>query len=168
MGRDKALLPMANEPMAVRVVHALEEAGAREVVCVGGDTAALRALGLNAIEDDYPDGGPLGGVISGLSRSDEHITLVAPCDLLEPDPAAFVALVAALMRSDALVAVPTVDGVWRPLPAAFREESRRGLVEAFEAGERAVHRAIGRLAFVAVDVGPLPDADTPEDFPEPL
>ena len=32
-------------------------------------------------------------------------------------------------------------------------------------GERAVHRAMERLDFVAVDVGALADADTPEDLP---
>jgi molybdopterin-guanine dinucleotide biosynthesis protein A len=165
MGRDKALLPIANAPMAVRVVRALEEAGALDVVCVGGDTPALTALGLDAIDDDYPEGGPLGGVISGLSHADEQVTLITPCDLTEPDPAAFRSLVAVLLQSDALVAVPIVGGVWRPLPAAFRAGSRRGLLEAFEAGERAVHRAIERLDFVSADVGPLPDANSPEDLP---
>jgi molybdopterin-guanine dinucleotide biosynthesis protein A len=164
MGRDKALVRIAREPMAVRVVRALEEAGAVDVVCVGGDTAALAALGLDTIEDEYPDGGPLGGLISGLSHTDGHIVLVTPCDLLAPEAAAFRLLVGTLLQSDALVAVPIVGGVWRPLPAAFRAASRPRLVDAFEAGERAVHRAIERLAFVAADVGPMADADTPEDL----
>jgi molybdopterin-guanine dinucleotide biosynthesis protein A len=167
MGRDKALLSIAGAPMAVRVVRALEEAGARSVVCVGGDSAALAALGLETIEDDYPDGGPLGGLVSGLSHTDGPVALVTPCDLLAPDAAAFRVLVATLMQSDALIAVPIVDGAWRPLPAAFRAAARPLLLDAFEAGERAVHRAIERLAFVAADVGPLTDADTPEDLQGP-
>jgi molybdopterin-guanine dinucleotide biosynthesis protein A len=167
MGRDKALLPIEREPMAVRVVRALDAAGARKVVCVGGDSAALAALGLETIGDDYPDGGPLGGLISGLGHTDEPVALVTPCDLLAPDAAAFRLLVETLLQSEALVAVPIVDGAWRPLPAAFRAASCPSLIEAFETGERAVHRAIERLAFVTVDVGPLPDADSPEDLPDP-
>ena len=141
------------------------DAGATEVACVGGDVVALRALGHVAIDDDDPDEGPLGGVLTGLAWAREPITVVAPCDLVIPSERPFRELVAALITSDTLAAVPIVDGRWRPLPAALRAESRSTLAEAFADGERAVHRAMERLDFVAVDVGALPDADSPEDLP---
>ena len=166
MGRDKALLRIDGEPMAIRAAHALQQAGAVEVVCVGGDLEALRALGLVALDDAYPNAGPLGGVLEGMAWANEHVTVITPCDLVAPSAAAFAKLVDALLSSDALAAVPVVDGQWRPLPIALRAAASPLLSEAFAEGERAVHRAIERLIFVAVDVGPLTDADTPEDLPD--
>jgi molybdopterin-guanine dinucleotide biosynthesis protein A len=166
MGRDKALLPIDDAPMASRVVRALSDAGATEVACVGGDVVALRALGHFAFDDDSPESGPLGGVLTSLRWASAEITVVTPCDLVDPSARPFRERVAALISSDALAAVPIVDGRWRPLPAAFRTEARPALATAFEEGERAVHRAIERLDFVAVDVGALPDADSPEDLPD--
>ena len=166
MGRDKALLPIGDEPMARRVVRALKDAGAVEVACVGGDVEALRALGHVAIDDGYPDAGPLGGVLTGMTWASEQVTVVTPCDLLAPSAGPFRALVAALVSSDAMAAVPIVDGQWRPLPAAFRAAARPTLAATFAEGERAVHRAVERLDFLAVDVGALPDADTPGDLPD--
>jgi molybdopterin-guanine dinucleotide biosynthesis protein A len=135
------------------------------VACVGGDVAALRALDLVAIDDEDPDAGPLGGILSGMAWAREGITVVTPCDLLDPSARPFRELVAALVAGDVTAAVPIVDGRWRPLPAALRRSARPVLSEAFGAGERAVHRAMERLDFVAVDVGALTDADSPEDLP---
>jgi molybdopterin-guanine dinucleotide biosynthesis protein A len=165
MGRDKALLRIDGEPMAVRAAHALTEAGAVEVVCVGGDMEALQALGLVALDDEHPNAGPLGGVLTGMAWATEQITLVTPCDLLVPSAQPFRELVAALAAGEAMAAVPIVEGRWRPLPAALRSSARVELADAFAEGERAVHRAMERLVVVAVDVGPLTDADTPEDLP---
>jgi molybdopterin-guanine dinucleotide biosynthesis protein A len=166
MGRDKALLAIDGEAMAVRVARALTDAGATEVVCVGGDTDALRALGLVAIADDHPDAGPLGGILTGLARAASEIIVVTPCDLVSPSERPFRDLVAKVVAGRVTAAVPIVDGQWRPLPMALRTSARDVLAEAFARGERAVHRAMERLDFVTVDVGALRDADTPEDLPD--
>jgi molybdenum cofactor guanylyltransferase len=164
MGRDKALMPIDGVPMAKRVAGALEQAGAATVTCVGGDLVALRALGLVAVVDEW-EAGPLGGVISSLGATGASLSLLAPCDLLDPNPSALRELVVALHHTDdAMVAVPVVGGVWRPLPAAIRTSCRAQLLEAFNAGERAVHRAIDPLPRVEVAAGPFADADTPEDL----
>jgi molybdopterin-guanine dinucleotide biosynthesis protein A len=165
MGHDKALLRIDGEAMAVRAEHALKDAGAVEVACIGGDLGALRALGLVALDDEFPNAGPLGGVLTAMAWAREEITVVTPCDFLMPEAQAFRDLVAALVSSDAMAAMPIVDGQWRPLPAAVRTRVRPALFDVFARGERAVHRAMERLDFVAVDVGVLADADTPEDLP---
>ncbi len=165
MGTDKALLEIDGVAMAVRVADALRAAGAGAIVSVGGDAAALRALGLDHVPDDDPDGGPLAGVVTALAHSAAAVTLVAPCDLVAPAPAPFAALVAALATPAAMVAVPVVDGRWRPLPAAFRAAARASLAAAFASGERALHRAIEHVGFTAVDgLASLGDADTPGDL----
>lgn len=167
MGQDKALLTVGGTAMAVAVANALERAGASSVVCVGGDLERLRALGLAAAADEREGTGPLGGLVSALELAGESLALVTPCDLVEPDAAAFAALVSALRADPGLdIAVPVADGVWRPLPCAVRTATVTPAVrDAFDRGERAVHRALQALTRVEVAVGALRDADTPEDLP---
>jgi len=166
MGRDKALLAIDGTPMALRVADALERAGATRVRCVGGDRTALRAVGLDVVDDDHPGAGPLGGILTALRVSTAPVTLVSPCDLIEPPPDGFAALMAALGTTPlALVSVPSTDGAWRPLPCALRRTALAELGAAFDVGERAVHRAFAALERVEVESGPFPDADTPGDLP---
>jgi molybdopterin-guanine dinucleotide biosynthesis protein A len=61
MGRDKALLPLDGLPLAVRVAQALGEAGAAEVVAVGGDRDGLASWDLPAVPDRWPGEGRAGG-----------------------------------------------------------------------------------------------------------
>jgi molybdopterin-guanine dinucleotide biosynthesis protein A len=166
MGRDKALVTVEGEPMARRVARALRAAGADDVVCIGGDALALRAIGLEVVPDAQPDEGPLGGVHDALVWSSAPVTVIAPCDLVAPDAASFRALVDALAGAvDANAAVPIVDGRWRALPVALRAAAAPALTAQFDAGERALHRAIACIQFVEVDAGLLTDADEPGDLP---
>ena len=166
MGRDKALVEIDGVPMARRVTDELERAGAARVRCVGGDAAALTAFGLDALDDEHPGAGPLGGLLVALRASTLHITLVAPCDLIDPRREGFAELVEALDDSArAQAAVPLVEGTWRPLPCALRSTALTALDDAFAAGERAVRRGLAELERVEVDAGSFPDADTPDDLP---
>jgi molybdopterin-guanine dinucleotide biosynthesis protein A len=143
-------------PLAQRVVAALRAAGAAPVLTVGAG---------GEIPDHVAGAGPLAGVLAALDSSPADLLVVAPCDLLAPDAAAFEALVAALdAHPGALAAVPALD---RPLPLALRRAARVGLLEAFERGERSLRGALGPLAPVVVDLpdGALADADAPEDLP---
>jgi len=155
MGRDKAALLVGGEAMADRVAAALVAAGALDVARIGGAAGD--------VDDDHPGAGPLGGVLTALRWSEAAITVVAPCDLLDPRPATFVALVAAL-DPGAVAAVPAAD---RPLPVALRASAADALGAAFAAGERSLHRALAALAVVTVPVEPaaIADADTPDDLP---
>ncbi len=98
MGRDKALLPVGTPPtaLAVRVAGALRAGACPDITCVGGDLAALRALGLDAVPDDHPGEGPLGGVLTGLRTAALGIVLVLACDLPAIDGATVRGLVTAL------------------------------------------------------------------------
>jgi molybdopterin-guanine dinucleotide biosynthesis protein A len=135
-------------------VAALRAAGAVDVARIGGPAGD--------VADQHPGAGPLGGVLTALSWSDEQVTVVAPCDLLRPDPATFAALVAGL-APDALAAVP---GVERPLPVALRAAAVAPLAAAFAAGERSLHRALRDVAVVtvAVEQTSILDADVPSDL----
>jgi molybdopterin-guanine dinucleotide biosynthesis protein A len=168
MGRDKALLIIDGEAMAVRVAAALRAAGASEVRCIGGDDGALAALGLDVVADDHPGDGPLGALITALSATDLPIVVVAPCDLMSPDPAVANAVLAALVEApEADAAIPVAGGIRQPLDGAYRRSCLAALRRVFAGGERSVKRALDALVIVevtTVSADGLADADTPEDL----
>ena len=170
MGRDKSLIEIGGSPLAVRVARALGAAGAAHVVAVGGDGAALRASGLEAIPDDTPGEGPLGGILTAFRLASDDVVVVLACDLLEASGPAIEAVVTALHRAPrAAVAWPELHGRAQPLHAAWRVSlAGPPLRQAFDAGERSPSRASSALPLVVVHDLPraaLDDADRPEDLP---
>lgn len=170
MGQDKALLAVGGTAMAARVAAALRDAGASEVVAVGGDEAGLQALGLVVRPDEHPGAGPLAATITALRSARTEIVLVAACDLVHPSGAAMVATVAALAgRPEALGAVPVQDGQRQWVHAAWRRApALAALAEAWDRGDRSLWRAAAGLPLVDVpDLAgeALADADEPGDLP---
>jgi molybdopterin-guanine dinucleotide biosynthesis protein A len=168
MGTDKAFVDVGGRPLVTVVAGALREAGAAEVLAVGGDEARLAALGLRAVPDDHPGEGPLGGIVTALRRAQAGIVVVLACDLPWASAAAVRAVVRAVEGADVAVAAGE-GGRPEPLHAAWRRAACLPALEAaFAAGERAPARALAALVVrrVAVpDAGSLRDADRPEDVP---
>lgn len=172
MGRDKALVEREGTALAVRVARALEAGGCDQVRAIGGDGPALEALGLVTVPDRFPGEGPLGGLATALEASPAEATLaLAPCDLLDPQPAAMAALLAALAEAPEEVdaVVPVVDGreewilsVWRVRgPAAAR------VVDLLTAGHRrldAVDLVVRAVRLHELPATAVADADRPEDL----
>jgi molybdopterin-guanine dinucleotide biosynthesis protein A len=171
MGRDKALVEVGGRPLAVGVAQVLREAGAGEVFAVGGDLDALGDLGLQAIPDDHPGEGPLGGLLTALRHASSPVVTVLACDLPNPQPGAIRRVVAALDADEYLVcAIPTVEGRPEPLHGAWRRSGSPEVQAAFDRGERAMHRAIAGLASAEVhgiDPAALADANTPAELAAP-
>lgn len=168
MGRDKALIDIAGEPLAARVAAALAGAGLAPVTCVGGDLVALRQRGLVAVADGHPGEGPLGGVLTALARHPAGGVVVAACDLVAPTvDAVRRLLLAGDQAPDAGVVVPVVAGRCQWLHALWRPSAAPGLTAAFAAGERSVGRAaVANLTVHAyAETDPLADADIARDLP---
>lgn len=169
-GRDKALLPLPPDgtPLAARVLAALRAGGVAEVLSIGGDRDRLAALGFDARADDHPGEGPLAGLLTALRLASFPVVVVASCDLPDLDGDTVRLLVATLhSHPDALAAMPVVDGIPQVLVAAYRQEAAGPLGAAFTGGERALHRALGGLDVVAVDLDDpavVRDVDTPDDL----
>jgi molybdenum cofactor guanylyltransferase len=160
MGRDKAVIDVAGRPMVVRVLDALRGAGAADTAVIGGDAGALERLGLMVVPDGWPGRGPLGGILTAFAWSPQPIVAVLACDLAFLVPDVIADLHGALqgLRQEAGrqadVAMAVTDRR-EPLCAMWRIPScEPALIEAFTAGERAVHRALGALNVVEVAVAP--------------
>ena len=169
MGRDKAMVVVGDRPaLCVVAADALRAGGARSVTAVGGDLPALAALGLDAVPDDHPDEGPLGGLLTALAMPGADPLVVLACDMPDVVGATVRALVDALAGASAAdAAVAVAGGRTQPLTAAYRRRCLSPLRAAYDAGERSVRAASASLQVVAVTglpEAPLRDVDEPADL----
>jgi molybdopterin-guanine dinucleotide biosynthesis protein A len=164
MGRDKAFIEIDGRAMVLIAQRALLDAGASRVVTIGGDTAALAALGLETLSDTAPGEGPLGGIIDALENSDDDLVVVLACDHPTINHHLVRLLVETIADDDA--AVPVVDGTPQPLAAVYARRCLPALRTAFEGGERSPQTALRQLQWRGVhDVDPswVRDVDEPGD-----
>lgn len=161
MGADKALIPVVGVAMARRVADALVSAGCATVVAVGGNPVELSHLGLEFVVDEYPGEGPLGGVLTALSLGSPAV--VVACDLPNLGAVTLRGLIGALGSHDAAIA--RTDQA-EPLCAAWSMRAASLLRARFDAGERAMHRAIEGLdvAWVTVPPAEMRNVNTPGDL----
>ncbi|MFQ6027958.1 MAG: molybdenum cofactor guanylyltransferase [Dehalococcoidia bacterium] len=84
LGRDKAVEPMGGQPLIRRVMDRLSQV-ADGLVVVVADAARGDALPLEQQHqvacDQYPGGGSLGGIFSGLAAMEQEWGLVVACDM---------------------------------------------------------------------------------------
>lgn len=174
MGTDKALLEIDGTALARRVGDALVTAGCEPVVAVGGDTAALRALGFEVVADTHPGEGPLGAIITAieaLAPTGVDVVVALACDLADANPSAVRAVLAPFAASptglDAVV--PRGPERRHMHHVAWHVRALPALRAAFAAGERAPRRVLDQLVVHELSVGDLEarwldDLDTPDDL----
>ncbi|MGL5010390.1 MAG: NTP transferase domain-containing protein, partial [Paracoccaceae bacterium] len=63
-GADKALLPLAGQPLLAHVIARLEPQVERLAVSANGDAARLAAFSLPVLPDDDASMGPLSGILA--------------------------------------------------------------------------------------------------------
>jgi molybdopterin-guanine dinucleotide biosynthesis protein A len=167
MGRDKALVTVDDQPMVAHVTAALRGAGADPVLTIGGDAAALGAIGLDVVPDLHPGEGPLGGLLTAFDALAGHdLVAVVATDLPDLTPAVLAALVDTIGDADAVFAAASA-GRLEPLCGVWRVRSCRPVLEmAFSGGERAVHRALVPLVHHTVPVPAtlLRNVNEPDDL----
>ena len=152
MGTDKALIEIGGRPLVTIARDALRDAGAREVMAVGGDAVVFERLGMRPVVDGWPGEGPLGGVVTALAGALHDIVVVLACDLPRVDSRAVTAVVSALADEEDDAAVPVVDHTPQVLVAAYRRRCGQQLEDALRAGTRRLRDAVDglRVAHVAL------------------
>ncbi len=169
MGRPKALLPIAGEPMLLVVLRALL-AVVNPIVVVAAVGQHLPPLPdeVLLVYDPMPDGGPLLGFATGMAALPPHVTaaFLSSCDapLLHPE---FVAHLLANLGANA-VAVPRHAGRLHPLAAAYRREAGAVALTRVRDGHPAMHGLLDALATVVVEDFPHPESllnvNTPDEY----
>ncbi len=168
MGRDKATMVVAGEPLATRLARVLGEVADLVVEVGPGRT------GCTATSELPPGAGPLAAVAAGRAALLEHgldaPALVCACDL----PAVGPALLELLARWPGTGSVlPVVEGREQPLCARWSREDLDAAGTLLGSGERSLRsvpsrdRAVllGEDAWSAVaTAADFVDLDTPEDL----
>ncbi len=163
MGRDKALLELDGRTLVELAARAAADAGAEDIVTVGGDRSALRALGFTWVPDRWPGEGPLGGIITALAATTADRVIVLACDHVAASAEAVTAVVDSLGdRHD--VAIPVVGGRDQTMHAVWHRRSVGVLEANFDDGARSVRDGLVGLAVARVPITEtrwFTDADTP-------
>ena len=150
MGADKATYEVDGVAMANRVAAAASEAGATEVLMIGGTQARAKNLAGSWRKDSFPGEGPLGGVITALKVAEHDSVVVLSCDMPFITAAVIRSLVGGL--SDAQATVGRTDRLNWLCAAWSREECLKPLQGVWKRNERAVHRAAVLLDVMEVPV----------------
>lgn len=179
MGRTKAVIDIGGELMGSRVLDSLRSAGCDPVVIYGGDPTELVGLNVAVEPDLHPGAGPVGAVAGVLRWLSTELgtdagagspvavdgAVVVACDLPDLEASVVRLLIdTAATRPDAVVVART-DRI-EPLCAYWPSTVQASIEAAFSDGTRALHRVIGDLDAVMVDVpsASLRNVNTPADL----
>lgn len=144
-GRDKGLLPLADEPLIVHSIRRLQPQVAEVLISANRHLELYRQWGCRVIADSEPGfRGPLAGILTALQVAETPYVVTAPCDSPRL-PADYVQrLWTALVPGQVTVSVVSHAGDWQPvfmlLPAALQDD----LAGYLAAGEGGVNRWLQR------------------------
>ena len=150
MGREKALMELAGEPVVGRVIGRLAPQVARVILNANGDAARFEAFGLPVIADRPTKGndapGPLAGVLAALTwAKPEGFTHIATTPADAPFlPDDLVARLAEGLAPDEVAMAQSETGL-EPMFALWPVVALPILEKRFAAGERAPRRLIRDL-----------------------
>ena len=154
MGIPKGEMDFLGRPLIERAIDALIEAGASEVIIVGGKPFVSNAEGVRSVEDVYPDEGPLGGLITGLLNARMEQAVVLSNDLMSIDGSTIRRILDFGQLAD--LAIPMAGGVPQVLTALWKVSCLKVLESAFKSGSRSLKSVLGN--FDVVEILELDDA----------
>jgi len=153
-GADKALAEIGGASMLARMIELLH--GWAKHICVVGGTKKYGHFKTEVIEDRWPGGGPLGGIITALLHTKERKltcewNLILSCDMPFLTEAWVKFLAGKTESSKASVILPQSASGPEPLCACWRTEAAETLLPAFEAGVRKVMDGVKLLREEVLD-----------------
>lgn len=144
MGRDKALVEWNGVPLIERMVSKLSCLNFSSIAIAGSrhDLENFAAV----VPDQFSARGPLGGMQSALSASNEKLSLIIAVDL-PLVPMGFLAwMMERAERTEALVTLPHVESRPQPLCAVYHQAMLPYIQQALSAGDGKVTRCIETAA----------------------
>ena len=151
MGVDKALLPIGEQPMLLRMTRLVEPLVAR--VSVIGSPQRYAPLGVTVFPDDVPSLGPLGGILTALRHAESPWFLILGCDLpyLRSDWLHW--LIGAGLDSEAAVVMPLGPAGYEPLCAMYQQRCAESIADAMSRNVRKITDALMDLTLEVVPPG---------------
>ncbi|HUA91467.1 MAG TPA: molybdenum cofactor guanylyltransferase [Terracidiphilus sp.] len=116
MGRDKALLPLAGQPLIARALANLCDAGLSAAIAGARSNLAQFAP---LVEDANPGLGPLSGVCAALASTSAHHSVFLPVDLPFLPASLLCYLLHQARITGRAITVPTINGFAQTFPAVL-------------------------------------------------
>ncbi len=137
MGSNKALLDFEGRPLVARAAAVVAATGI--AVTVVGRPELYAPLGLQAVPDEEPGLGPLGGIATALAHSHRPWNLIVAVDLPFLTPEWLAALVdRAIASKSARAILPRSERGLEPLCAVYHRDCLPGIRSALARGVRKV------------------------------
>jgi molybdenum cofactor guanylyltransferase len=149
MGRDKALLELDGVPLVLRAAKLLEDVTGKPRI-VGG-REEFRAMGLQAIADEFPGAGPLGGIATALSASSSPWSLVIACDLPYLTKGWLDFLIARALASKDEAVLPMNERGAEPLCAMYSKRAEGPIRQALARGTRKITDALENVKLETIE-----------------
>jgi molybdopterin-guanine dinucleotide biosynthesis protein A len=149
MGRDKAALPLNDQPLLSAIAEQLLPN--LETVLVSGSPEKYAFSQCRVIEDLEPDRGPLMGLLSTLKESTYDLNFVTSCDV----PEIHLPFVRRMLREigthEAIVPMMP-DGKMQPLFAVYKRNVARVIEELIAEGKWAMFALLDRLDVKTIEM----------------
>ena len=149
MGEDKAFLKLRGETL-LDIARQLAVKVCDSVMIVG-DRARF---GPDAIEDIFPDSGPLGGIHAALSKTSADLNLVLAVDTPFLDARFLSWMLEQAASSNAVVTFPKLATGYQPLCAVYRKSFKDVAEHALKSGRFKIDPLYDK-----VSTRPITDAD---------
>jgi len=143
MGRDKALLQVAGEPLWSRQLRLLGELQPDRISISCRSTPGWCPRGIDVIEDEMPSRGPLSGLTRSLAMLKTSHLLVLAIDLPRMDSTVLREIWNAAGQGCGVV--PVGEDYFEPLCAVYPVEALQRAREALEAGNLSLQNLAGAL-----------------------
>jgi molybdenum cofactor guanylyltransferase len=155
MGRDKALVEFAGQPLIARALSTLREAGL-DAAIAGSSPKLQSELGSIApiVDDREPGRGPLAGICAALASTSGRLSVFLSVDAPLLPASLLVYLLHHAVVTESRVTVASVNGRPQTFPAildrsvlpileAELEAGRRGCLAAFQTAAAALNQPVG-------------------------
>lgn len=169
-GADKALLPLAGQPLIAHVLARFAPQVATVAISANGDLGRFAGCGFVVLSDNEADTGPLAGVLAGLTWAAAQgaswlATVAVDTPFFPDDMVARLAAApggAAVVMAESLGRLHPTCGLWRvgllPVLAAALATGERRLARF------AAHQGMVRVAFPAAGSDPFFNINHPADL----
>jgi molybdopterin-guanine dinucleotide biosynthesis protein A len=145
MGRDKAGLEVGGVPLWRRQIETLLGTGAVEVFISGKADGPYAGSGVEIVEDEWREAGPLGGIASALKKCGSDWALVLAVDMPATTAEFLWSLAEEAMREEKAVVPRWPNGNWEPLVAVYPTDARGFAERMLNEGKRKMEGLVREL-----------------------
>ena len=158
-GQPKALLPLGGKRIIERVVDAVASV-LDELLVVTNTPERYAFLGLPMVPDEFPDGGALGGIYSGLRAAGGDAAFTVACDMPFLHPAIVRMVVERAGEGD--VVIPRTGDQLETMHAVYGKRCLPAMERRLRAGQLKIVGFFADVRVVEIDAARLASHRTPD------